>query len=273
MQGQIDYSPHSYINDQKIRKITIFRLHSKMYWFEKNNRPPMSRTKIVFSADDFGKNKKSNDNIAKLVRLNKIDRVAVMVDRKISDNETHELLDSKVKLDIHLELPKSKREDEFSILKRSFMFALNFFSRANNITKVKKDWERQIKKFEEIFGQLPDGLNSHEYVHFFPPYFKIALELSDKFNIPHVRFSREKVLYEKGNIIPLILSFLQKINKRKYLTYLTKKQKKESNSSDYMISLGWMKNPSKFTESLPEGETEIVCHLENDNEMEWIMNN
>ena len=59
---------------------------------------------LIISADDFGVSEKANRAILELARDKKIDRTSVMMGGKISKDEVKDLLESGVKIDIHLHL-------------------------------------------------------------------------------------------------------------------------------------------------------------------------
>lgn len=216
---------------------------------------------IIFSADDFGKSDTANRNILNLAKLGKIDRVSVMINGNFSKEEVSELLGSKIKLDIHLELSKNKEEYN-GIFIRSFLFLGKLFVRKNNVKQVSENWEKQVKKFLKIFDKAPDGLNSHEHVHFFPPYFKIALKLCQKYKISYLRFGSKGTITD-GNKIGWILKILNLISNNK-------SRVADIDSSDYLTSLDWIKNYSVFSRQLPGGSTELVCHPEREKEYKLL---
>jgi predicted glycoside hydrolase/deacetylase ChbG (UPF0249 family) len=216
---------------------------------------------ISFSADDFGKSDLANKNILNLVRQGKIQRVSVMVNRKISKEEISKLLKSKVRQDIHLELPQGNKEYTGAFI-RSFLFIGRLIIGKNSAKQVANSWEHQVEKFISIFNQPPSGLNSHEHVHFFPPYFKIALRLCEKYKIEYIRFGEKGVILN-GNSVSWILKILNQLNKKYFLSH-----KLRIKSCDYLISLDWLKNLDSLLK--PENDyknsIELVCHPEREEE-------
>lgn len=229
----------------------------------------MKKREMVFSIDDFGKNKKTNRNSLCLLKAKKVDRISIMPCREISEKEISELKRSGIKLDIHLEIPSIQKEDNFSLFPRIFSFLKNFFWSENQTLKIYKDWRKQIKRFEDKFERLPDGINSHEYVHFFPPYFKIALKLREEFQIPYIRFGRKGILKKNQNPKALILFFSSYFSKKIFL----KKEGKIS-TSDYLLSWDWLTESEKksFLSELPR-KTEIIFHPEREAELLWLLQN
>ena len=139
---------------------------------------------LIISADDFGVSEKANQAILELAREKKIDRVSVITGGKISKKEVKELLESGVKIDIHLCL---LNETQGGVVKRVAIFLLDFLTGWYSSGKVKIIWKKQIEEFKTIFGRYPDGINSHEHIHFFPPLFKTALKIKEEFKISYIR--------------------------------------------------------------------------------------
>lgn len=225
----------------------------------------IKREKLIIAADDFGISSKANRNILKLIRARKIDRVSVMVCGEISPLEISELKKSKVKLDIHLEsveLKPEKRKLKDGVVKRSANFLFKYLSGKTSAGVMEIEWERQIQKFKEIFAKFPDGINSHQHIHFWPAYFKIILKLAQKFEIPYLRFGKLGLTKSKNSVFRILKAFHKK-DSRILAAF---------DSSDFLVSLDWIKNIEIFLKNLPQGKTEIVCHPEREEEFEIIMN-
>lgn len=217
------------------------------------------REKIILSADDFGKTEEGNARILELAQKGKLDRVAIMVNRDFfSAKDLAQIKTCPVALDIHLEFPFQKKKSR-SIVKRSFLF---LYHHLTNQKSISAGWEEQIQKFISLFGRIPDGLNAHEHIHFFPPYFKAAIRLCEKHKIPYLRFGKISVI-KNHKAISHILFRLHKKNRPAFAaSHLL--------SSDYLVSLDWVHNIEKFLQNLPNGRTEIVCHPRREKEYALI---
>jgi predicted glycoside hydrolase/deacetylase ChbG (UPF0249 family) len=216
------------------------------------------RQKIMVSADDFGVSPRANSSILHLISLGKIDRVGVMIHGQFSDEEISTLNRSGVKLDIHLDILHkfhNKRAKKQSATWRVLEFFGKMITGKISSKKVENDWREQIEKFREIFGRNPDGINSHEHVHFFPPFFKITLKLKNKYSIPYIRFGDSIPIFYNQSVAH-ILHWLKIFNHRAY-------KLSDCISSESLVSLDWIKNIDNFLNNLPKGKTEIVCHPEN----------
>lgn len=230
--------------------------------------------KIIVSVDDFGISQKATQNILKLIDQKKIDRVEVMMSKNITPGDVQKLLASGAALDIHLHLVKDKldwwqtnpREINSGIAKRMVFFIFNFFFGKGIPRKAQAEWERQINDFEKIFGKKPDGISSHEHIHFFSPYFRIVTRLARKHSISYIRwgkYSAEKI--EKESKIAHILGCLKKGNKSVF-------ENSRLDSSDFMVSLNWIGNFDQFLNSLPTEKTiDIVFHPEIESEYKIIL--
>jgi predicted glycoside hydrolase/deacetylase ChbG (UPF0249 family) len=227
------------------------------------------RKKLIISADDFGWSALANRNILKLAENGKLDRVAVLINHGFfSAEDIDRLVKSKVKLDIHLELPdgiKRKKKLKDMVLKRGLIFLLKYISGTNGKNIIKKEWEEQINKFKKIFGRFPDGANSHEYIHFFPSYFGILIDLVKEKKIGFIRFGKKGPI-KKKSFVYYILLYLHNINKRKIYN-------SSISTSDYFVSLDWIRNLDKFFNNLPIGKTELITHPERESELKIIDKN
>jgi len=233
------------------------------------------RKKIIVTADDFGKSELANRNILRLAEAGKLDRVSVMVDGDFSEVETKKLFASNVKIDIHFELIWQKRRRNLLIdktLRQGAVFFVNYIwgdwpvpenPRSGSIA-VRREWKAQVEKFTEIFGRTPDGISSHEHTHYFPVYFRIALDLAGHFSIPFVRFG-EKGFVGKMNPVSFILNVMRWLDKRRFLNSRIK-------SSSYFASLDWISDLNYFLKNISDETIEIACHPERIEEYNIINN-
>lgn len=213
--------------------------------------------KLIISADDFGISPRANRNTRYLMSLGKIDRVGIMVNGKFSTDEIGELLKSNAKIDIHFDISDrfhAERKAQSGNFRRMAKFLSKLIFRKISPEKIESEWKKQIETFIKIFGRKPDGISSHEHVHFFPPFFKVALKLQSDYSIPYIRFG-------KSGIVPSNKSTAHIL---RLLNVASRKAYKNSNciSSESFASLDWIENVGKFLENLPGGTVEIACHPE-----------
>jgi predicted glycoside hydrolase/deacetylase ChbG (UPF0249 family) len=210
------------------------------------------------SVDDFGISKITNERILEILQHPRLKRIAVMTNGSITEAEKEALLNSGKMIDIHLELPGSKNNlKEHQKLHGSFWDrVVNFFRQVlvgtYSQTRIEASWRSQILRFQEIFGRLPDGINSHEHSHFFPPFFFVAKNLAQEFNIPFVRFG-SRASY-KWHPVALVLCVLRLVDTALFRGgFLTSKE---------LFSYDWNISPEE--ENKPYAE--ILYHVERDEE-------
>lgn len=223
------------------------------------------KEKLIISADDFGISPLANQKILELVRLGKMDRVEVMMNGFVSQEEADELNRFGVKLDIHFDLEdgiKENRKLKEGVSKRAVIFLWNYITGKTRGKGIEKKWSEQTDRFVKLFGKKPDGASSHQYIHYFPPYFRMILKLAQRYGIPFVRIGKKGIIKEKSNVCR-ILSFLQNKDKKYF--------NQDFSSTDYMVSLDWIKDLNHFLQNIPEGKTEIVCHPERAEEYDIIL--
>lgn len=230
---------------------------------------PQTRARIILAADDFGISQLSNENILALLRLKKLDRIAIMMDglRLPSESEVQELLKSGVKLDIHLNAIQkitSNRALSEPIIPRLLAFGWRFVSGDIRSGVMERKWRDELEAFRKTFGKNPDGISAHQHVHFFPAYFKVVLRLASEFKIPYIRFGKTGLIKSQNGIY-LILNFLHKLDEKYFA-------QTKVGSSDFWFSLDWLKDVEVLKNILPEGKTEVVCHPERETEFEIIKN-
>lgn len=225
----------------------------------------INRKNLIISADDFGKSELANRNILKLVKAGKLDRVSVMADGNFNQKEVEDILNTGVKLDVHLHLYNRLEDMEKikeSFIKRVIIFLSNYLLGIFNKKKVEEEWGQQIREFTKITGKIPDGINAHRYDHLFPIYFPIALKLAKKNDIRRIRFG--KILpASKNRLVSSILKYFWRRNKRRFAD-------SGLESFDYLVNLDWIKDPERFFGNQTEERIELVVHPERDDEYNFV---
>ena len=218
------------------------------------------RKKLIIAADDYGIRETSKP-ILLLAQRGLLDRVAVFAER-VSDEDMQALLQTGVAIDIHLELIhllKTGYEDEGSALYRGMNFLLRRIVGIVHPEKVEAEWRRQIMLFQKRFGRLPDGLNSHEHVHYFPEFFSVTVALAEEFGIPRVRLGQKGIIKgKKGRLTAGILSFCSRFDTKYFRT-------KNIASSQWVTSFDWFADQDVFFQTMETplySEVEVVFHPE-----------
>lgn len=225
------------------------------------------RENLTVSVDDYGIRSVA-DSILPLVRQGKIDRVSVLIDYITSPEQVQELKDSGVQLDLHLDLTsliKSGKKMQENALFRGVNFIIRYIFGFVSSEKAEKVWIGQIERFQVMFGRLPDGLNSHEHVHYFPRFFRVATKLAEQYHIPFIRYGYSGILEKNTSFTSLVLSFLQKCNRLEY-----KRICNNHKTTGFFVSYDWIKDFDRFLRNAPKDKTEITFHPEREDEYNAI---
>lgn len=223
---------------------------------------------VLVSVDDFGISDLANKNILVLVAAKKVDRVSVMMNGTLKAEEVRTLLDSSVKLDIHLDrkhIIHGNRKLRDGLFFRLLEFIWSYFFGSNRPSQVQLVWHDQLQKFQEVFGKSPDGLNTHEHVHYFPPYFRVVLRLAGEYKIPFIRLGYKNTRNYTG--VAFIINFLRSFNKGalKHLGILT---------TERVLSFDWVSHKGPFIDfqtSLEKNTvTEVIFHPERQEELDYM---
>lgn len=222
--------------------------------------------KIIISADDFGISRLASENILKLAKRGSIDCVEVMMSKNISSSYVEELLASGVGINIHLHLVKDRldfwqehaRKLEGGAIVRGLKFLAKYALGITSAKNVEDEWRKQIKEFIRVFGRIPDGVSSHEHIHFFPPYFDCLLRLCQEFGISYVRFGKKN--FANSSVIAKILNWLREKNLRNF-------HKAGLDSADLLISFDWVDDLNLILKDSPgKALKEIIFHPEKSSE-------
>lgn len=221
---------------------------------------------MIVTIDDFGISEQANENTLLFVRAGKIDRVSIMMNGLLRPADIETLLRSGVKLDIHLDRRMTideQRKLSDTFLRRFFVFIHGYFFGGNHPAQVSEAWQQQLKRFRETFKRSPDGLNSHEHVHFFPSYFRRIILLANEHNVSFLRFGRRHT--PNTRFVAFVLNVLRVINKKAF-------ERSGLTSSDYLISWDWVSDTVDFnhlTDNLKnDTQTEVIFHPERPEELE-----
>ena len=213
---------------------------------------------IIITADDFGIGKQANEKIIELAELGKLQRVGIMIHGTIDPDQLGRLIKTGVSLDIHLDILHEFSDKRHQRVGKLFSRLLDFFVRllrgklGSNAAYV--DWKNQIDLFEQLIGKRPDGINSHEHIHFFPPLFRVALRLRDEYHIDFIRLGERSYPGIHGPV-SLILDAMRLCNAGSF-------KKSKARSTDHVVSIDWISNIKQFSGAPASGTTEIVCHPE-----------
>lgn len=215
--------------------------------------------------DDFGITKEVNARILELAEALPHSRVAVMMNGQFSEEDKARLACSQVSIDVHLDRhTKAWVSPDKSVWIRIGAFLKEALYEKDTIA-IEQVWIEQIEEFRNRFGRLPQALNTHEHVHFFPQYFQALLRVAKKFEINEIRFAHSGT--KNHGVVAWVLNVLRWWNRRVF-------QKSGYQTSKYLLSWDWFytsRNPQAQIERyLQEGTTEIVFHVAHEKEY-WLL--
>jgi predicted glycoside hydrolase/deacetylase ChbG (UPF0249 family) len=227
-----------------------------------------TQPRVLISVDDFGISEEANKNILALIASKKIDRVSVMMNGILVADEVQILLESGVKLDIHLDrkhIIHENRKLADGFWRRFIEFIWSYFFGSNKPSQVQIAWLDQLQKFKKIFGKWPDGLNAHEHVHYFPPYFRVLLQLAEEYDISYVRLGHMNT--KNYTLVAFVINLLGCLNRR-----ALRQSGKES--TDRVLSFDWISHRGPFVDfqsDLEKGTvTEVIFHPEREEEFVYM---
>lgn len=228
---------------------------------------------LIVNADDFGFSEKTNEGIVKTYKRGIVTSTSIMANGEAFEHAI-ELAKKNPDLDlgIHLTLVGEKQilplnkvpslvNNEGEFLQHARSFAWRYFLGGINYDEVRAECDLQISTVLSCGLQI-SHIDSHQHVHMLPRILDIVMELSDKYDIPFIRFPREYFTFFKDN-----KSQLSKVAKVRFLNFLCSvSRRKFSSTADYFTGFYFdgdldKKNLRVILENLPEsGVCELMCH-------------
>tara|TARA_Y100000590_G_scaffold391588_1_gene468349 strand:+ start:1391 stop:2218 length:828 start_codon:yes stop_codon:yes gene_type:complete len=155
----------------------------------------MSKKKIYFHADDFGRSIEVSKNIMKCLINGNLNSVSIMVNNQ--NNKYHQKLKKLKKINkrLHLNLTDFSNKD---LKKNSLPSNLNFikliFLSDQEKKKIYKEIELQIKKYKKIYKPKTLKIDGHEHIHMIPWILRYLQKIKNKHNIKEFRNSNENLM-------------------------------------------------------------------------------
>lgn len=160
---------------------------------------------LIVNADDYGYFPCISRGILDAAASGAITATGILANSPDLKNQL-EWLNSAVGLDIgvHLNLTcgypltasmRDKLGNRNGRFPGAYRMSLMLLKKKIDIKDVRAEWCAQIEVFQ---GKKLMFLNSHEHIHMLPSLFKLALELAQEYQIPHVRLTRAEWLFPVG---------------------------------------------------------------------------
>ena len=178
--------------------------------------------KVILNGDDFGFSRGVNRGILESINNGILTSTSVMVNRPAAA-EAQALSQIKdISVGLHLDLTEEGVQRWLKIL-----YILSWSEK-----KIRIEFDKQINKFGEIVGRLPDHIDSHHHIHWLTGFKKVVMSFAEEKKIP-VRCV--DATFEMGF----------------YGRSLTKWKDPRGVTPDRLI---------RVIDNLPQGIHEIMCH-------------
>src|SRR3990167_3530756 len=130
---------------------------------------------LIVNGDDFGYSFVANKGIIKAHREGIVTSTSVLVD-SIAAYEARDLIKKYPNLSVGLHFTVIDKETRLAWLKGTYKSLIK--------NQIKKEFERQLKKFVEIVGKKPDHIDGHYHLHTHPRIKPLIHDYSKKHHIP-----------------------------------------------------------------------------------------
>lgn len=131
--------------------------------------------KVILNGDDFGFSKGVNRGIIDSFEKGILTSTSVMVNRPFASEAKDLAGVENISVGLHLDLTEESPWERWG----KILYILTWPE-----SKIRHKFEKQIDKFTNIVGRLPDHIDSHHHIHWITGFKKIVLEFSKKHNIP-----------------------------------------------------------------------------------------
>ena len=235
--------------------------------------------KIIINADDFGLTASVTRGVLKAHKCGIVSSTTVMVNRPYAQKALNlSKFYPKLGVGLHLVFNKDKPTLKSSKVKtlineNGYFHKDTFqFKEKISLSELKKEFINQVLTFKKFSGKLPDHIDCHHWGILYPPFFKIYIEVAEKFNIP-VRTTFLK-LSKNEDVENLVGNFHQEIKNQDKLIEIYSKSRVKSTDNFVHNFFGGDLDINFFNfliDNIEEGTTEIMVHPGfNDTYLEFI---
>jgi chitin disaccharide deacetylase len=133
-----------------------------------------------------------------------------------------------------------------------------------NPDELRAELKSQITTFKNAMDRLPDHLDAHQFVHLYPPLFRVYLDLAESFKVP-LRIPFPQIVAELDQVPPIISDVPLETAKsmlhadRQFLV------ERDFKTTDHFVGTFFDQQATvahllSVIENLPEGTTELMTH-------------
>jgi hopanoid biosynthesis associated protein HpnK len=230
--------------------------------------------RLIVNGDDFGLTEGMNQGILKSFNSGILTSTSIMAggdgfDNAIKIARENPELDLGIHLTLVSEKPVLAGNEIPSLLKsdgkfysnyKDFLFA--YVSGKFTRKEIKKELSAQIQKVLNT-GLKLTHMDSHQHIHCFPRILEVVCELSREFEIPFIRFPREKILVYMTKEFKQISRMVELFVINALCYTIRDRVPKTTNNFVGFFAGGRLnkQNLMKIIDHLPnEGTCELMCH-------------
>ncbi len=229
---------------------------------------------VIINADDFGISKGVNRGIEEAHLKGILNSTSLMVNMPQTQDAIKILQNyPNLKRGLHISLiggkPLSKKEEIPHLVDKKGCFAKrgthliwkSLFCGREILEDIKTEIIAQIELMKS-FGLQIHHLDSHDYVHIFPPIMNIVIQLARKYQIPRIRYSNQKFIYFPKNPSQCFKSYLISLLSSFSRNKLLKNKISICDNFRGLVESGNLNEASLMAilKTIPVGLNEIVCH-------------
>jgi predicted glycoside hydrolase/deacetylase ChbG (UPF0249 family) len=130
--------------------------------------------------------------------------------------------------------------------------------------ELREELKSQIATFKNALGMLPDHLDAHHFIHLYPPFFEVYLDLADSFKLPaRIPFPRQEA--ELDHMPPIIGNTPPETARQIGRTDQHLLAARAFKTTDHFVATFYDKTVSvpflmEILASLPQGSSELMAH-------------
>ncbi len=126
----------------------------------------MNNRRIVVCADDYGMSPSVNAGILALAAQGRLSATSILVDGPAAAVGMPGLLETGLQLGLHLNLTESFGQPGLCLPLRQLI--LQAYARRLSCDQVQRDIQRQLQRFQDLTGRVPDYIDGHQHIHQLP---------------------------------------------------------------------------------------------------------
>jgi predicted glycoside hydrolase/deacetylase ChbG (UPF0249 family) len=234
------------------------------------------RRKLIVNADDFGRSPGVSRGILQAHQEGIVTSTTVMINQPgVEEQLASALAHSDLGIGLHLVFtawrPILPPETVPSLVSRggAFLDQHTVWARAQDIvpTQLCAELSCQVDRFVDLAGRLPDHMDCHHFVHLYPPFFEVYVNLAVEHGLPlRVPFPAETDLERALDTLPFLEGFPRDLVRAMVVSNSTLLEAGRVAHPDHFVSTFFgrealtLDHLFHLLDSLPAGVSELMCH-------------